>query len=157
MKYQNLLSKNFHFLVVKFSAYLNRHVFVMENVPSVMCARQRLNILRNRNQSLIFSAWRNVASLDIQNALSEDSDQTAQMRRLIWIVNWRTYPKICFLILRLKIRIFGRQSRRQLNAIENGQKRWIAIPSQHMSPSVRMQTHLMKTHYSVVAVQYHEI
>ena len=28
-KYQNILSENFHFLVVKFSVYLNRHVFLM--------------------------------------------------------------------------------------------------------------------------------
>ena len=28
-KYQRFLSENFHFLVVKFSVYLNRHVFVM--------------------------------------------------------------------------------------------------------------------------------
>ena len=28
-KYQNVLSENFPFLVVKFSMYLNRHVFVM--------------------------------------------------------------------------------------------------------------------------------
>ena len=28
-KYQKFLSENFHFLVVKFSVYLNRHVFVM--------------------------------------------------------------------------------------------------------------------------------
>ena len=28
-KYQSFLSENFHFLVVKFSVYLNRHVFVM--------------------------------------------------------------------------------------------------------------------------------
>ena len=28
-KYQNFLSENFHLLVVKFSVYLNRHVFVM--------------------------------------------------------------------------------------------------------------------------------
>ena len=27
--YQNFLSEKFHFLVVKFSVYLNRHVFVM--------------------------------------------------------------------------------------------------------------------------------
>ena len=31
-KYQNFLSGNFHFLVIKFSAYLNRHVFVMLTV-----------------------------------------------------------------------------------------------------------------------------
>ena len=30
-KYQNCLLKNFHFLVVKFSVYLNRFVFVMSN------------------------------------------------------------------------------------------------------------------------------
>ena len=29
-KYQNFLSKHFHFLVVKFSVYLNRHIFVMD-------------------------------------------------------------------------------------------------------------------------------
>ena len=29
-KYQNFLSENFHFLVVKFSVYLNRHAFVMK-------------------------------------------------------------------------------------------------------------------------------
>ena len=28
-KYQNFLSENFHFLVIKFSVYLNRHVFEM--------------------------------------------------------------------------------------------------------------------------------
>ena len=28
-KYLNFLSDNFHFLVVNFSVYLNRHVFVM--------------------------------------------------------------------------------------------------------------------------------
>ena len=28
-KYQNFLFENFHFLVVKLSVYLNRHVFVM--------------------------------------------------------------------------------------------------------------------------------
>ena len=30
-KYQNFLSENFHFLVVKFSIYLNRHAFVMQH------------------------------------------------------------------------------------------------------------------------------
>ena len=28
-KYQNFLLENFHFLVVKFSVYLSRHVFAM--------------------------------------------------------------------------------------------------------------------------------
>ena len=30
-KYPNFLSESFHFLVVKFSIYLNRRVFVMQN------------------------------------------------------------------------------------------------------------------------------
>ena len=30
-KYQNFLSENFYFLVVKFSVYLNRNVFIMYN------------------------------------------------------------------------------------------------------------------------------
>ena len=29
-KYQSFLSKNFQFLEVKFSVYLNRHVFIMQ-------------------------------------------------------------------------------------------------------------------------------
>ena len=43
------------------------------------------------------SAWSNFTILAIQNAPSEDSDQTAQMRRLIWIFAGRTCPKIRFL------------------------------------------------------------
>ena len=35
-KYQNFLSKNCHFLVVKFSVYLNRRVFVMTLEQSVI-------------------------------------------------------------------------------------------------------------------------
>ena len=44
-----------------------------------------------------FSSWRNFASLAIQ-----DSDQTAGMRRLIWIFAWRTCQNVRFLTLRLK-------------------------------------------------------
>ena len=47
------------------------------------------------------SAWRKFASLAIQNAHSEDSDQTARMHRLIWIFSGCTYPKVHFLTLRL--------------------------------------------------------
>ena len=46
------------------------------------------------------SAWRYLASLSIQNALSEDSDQTTRKRRLIWIFAGRTCPKVRFLTLR---------------------------------------------------------
>ena len=34
-KYQNFLSENFQFLVVKFSVHLNRHVFVMKNTNNL--------------------------------------------------------------------------------------------------------------------------
>ena len=47
------------------------------------------------------SAWRHFASLTIQNATSEDSDQTARMRRLIWIFAGRTCPEVRFLMSRL--------------------------------------------------------
>ena len=40
-KYQNFLSENFHFLVVKFSVYLKRHVFVMER----LCATKRHTVI----------------------------------------------------------------------------------------------------------------
>ena len=39
------------------------------------------------------SAWRNFVSLATKNAHSEDSDQTARMRSLIWIFAGRTCPK----------------------------------------------------------------
>ena len=41
------------------------------------------------------------ASFVNQNASSEDSDQTARMRRLIWINAGRTCPKVRFLTFRL--------------------------------------------------------
>ena len=36
-KYQNFLSENFQFLVVKFSMYLNGHVFIMDCSSTVQC------------------------------------------------------------------------------------------------------------------------
>ena len=38
-KYQNFLSENFHFLVVKFSVYLNRRVFVMQTTKTQFSKR----------------------------------------------------------------------------------------------------------------------
>ena len=40
-KCQNVLSENFHFLGVKFSVYLNRHVFVM-NMKQTKAKRQQV-------------------------------------------------------------------------------------------------------------------
>ena len=40
-KYRTFLSENFHFLVVKLSVYLNRHVFVMYNTMYVDSVQYR--------------------------------------------------------------------------------------------------------------------
>ena len=44
-KYQKFLSENFQFLVVKFSLYLNRRVFVMHKISA---AFKKINILQMR-------------------------------------------------------------------------------------------------------------
>ena len=48
-----LLSENFHFLVVKFSVYLNRHVFVMDSDSSEVSAKSHLNICSRRIHSVV--------------------------------------------------------------------------------------------------------
>ena len=49
-KYQSFLSKNFQFLEVKFSIYLNRHVFVMANWPA-MCTER---LIRRNSRRAFF-------------------------------------------------------------------------------------------------------
>ena len=39
-RYQNFLSENFHFLVVKFSRYLNRRVFVMQYLADIQMVKR---------------------------------------------------------------------------------------------------------------------
>ena len=69
--YQIFLSENFHFLVVKFSVYLNRHVFVMccgnhlkqymsinysnsvEDHPTNICAKFNSNVIINYRDNAI--------------------------------------------------------------------------------------------------------
>ena len=51
-------------------------------------------------------------SLAIQNASTEDFDQTPQMRRLIWIIAGRTCPKVGFLTLRLNSCLIKQMSQR---------------------------------------------
>ena len=48
-KYQEFLSENFHFLVVKFSVHLNRRVFVMSN-PADPRIRIRIVFVRRNSQ-----------------------------------------------------------------------------------------------------------
>ena len=62
------------------------------------------------------SAWRNFASLTNKNKPSEDSDQTARMRRLIWIFARHTCPKVLFLTLRHKCQSYL-QKLQQLKAL----------------------------------------
>ena len=50
--------------------------------------------LKSACDQLSLSAWRNHASLVIQNAPSKDSNQPVPMRRLIWISTGRTCPKV---------------------------------------------------------------
>ena len=45
--------------------------------------------------------WWDFASFAIQNASSENSEQTALMCRLTWITARRACPKLCFLMLQL--------------------------------------------------------
>ena len=49
--------------------------------------------LRIRAFWSVLFAWRNLASLAIQNAPSKDSDQSARMRRLIWIFAGRAHVR----------------------------------------------------------------
>ena len=55
----------------------------------------------------LLSAWRNFTSLAVRNPPSEDSDQSAQMRRLIWIFAGRTCTRVRFLVVRLIFRLNG--------------------------------------------------
>ena len=59
-KYQNFLSENFPFLVVKFSIYLNRHVFVMKRILWIKHSRYLLYL---NNLELTHGAIKTPAAL----------------------------------------------------------------------------------------------
>ena len=59
-----------------------------------------LHVCAFRSDSFL-SAWRNFASLAIQNVPNEDSDQNAKLHRLIWIFAECTYLKVCFQVYAL--------------------------------------------------------
>ena len=63
-------------------------------------AKISLRIRAVWSKSSLF-ARRNIVYMAVQNKLSDDSDQTARMRRLIWISAGRICHKVRFLILRL--------------------------------------------------------
>ena len=62
-KYQKFLSENFHFLVVKFSVYLNRRVFVMmflhseKTGPSLAKKKQKKKKKKKKNENNTQLYW----------------------------------------------------------------------------------------------------
>ena len=86
-KISEFLSENFPFLVVKFSIYLNRHVFVMYSlaVPSEkILSMHKTNRFRFIQFYLgLFSLLTNSIPM-ILLADSKGPDQTAQMGSLVW-------------------------------------------------------------------------
>ena len=79
-----------------------------ENVPSDIYAQRRLKLACSSAQSHQYSvsSWRNFASLAIQIAPSEDSEQTARMRSLIRIFTVRSCQKVHFLTFRFQTQKF---------------------------------------------------
>ena len=74
-----------------------------ENGSFLICAQRRLKLacLSSQSHPSLLSAWRNFASLAVQNAHGADSEQTARMLRLIWIFAGCSCPKVRFLKLLL--------------------------------------------------------
>ena len=66
-----------------------------------MCVQQKLRSACASAQSdqSSLSAWRNSGLLAMHRAPSEDSDQPAHPRRLIWVFAWRMRSKVRFLTL----------------------------------------------------------
>ena len=69
MKVPDVLSENFQFLVVKFSIYLNRHVFIMSDQPVHPPNTARVSFITS------FDSLEAVEG----HAISEDFDRTARM------------------------------------------------------------------------------
>ena len=55
-KYQSFLSENFPFLEVKFSIYLNRHVFLMNGVFTIRLSRKR-PFFTSEGICLLYGEW----------------------------------------------------------------------------------------------------
>ena len=71
----------------------SQKTYLLKCAPKKTQIRLRTRAVRLYIESPL-SAWRNFASLAIQNAPSEDSDQTVRMCRLIWIFAGRTCPNV---------------------------------------------------------------
>ena len=82
----------------------------------------------------ILITWRIFASLAIQNAPSEDSDQTARMRRLIWIFAGRTWPKVFFWCSssRFMLLLFWLRVLPNLISVSRGSNMWFYATRRHI-------------------------
>ena len=83
-----------HFLGILFAyleSYTSRNVrkCTVWRAPD-QNSNQPLHLCNLNSVRCTHEEWRNFVSLALQSALSEDSDQTARMRSLIWIFTGRT-------------------------------------------------------------------
>ena len=86
-----------------FLIFMNRNVR-KKNIASDICAQNKDSNQPAYRQSLIrvfLVRMKTLCIFTIQIMPSEDSDQTARMRRLIRIFAGSTYPEVRFLTLRL--------------------------------------------------------
>ena len=94
LRYLGLHSTISYYLWTKSKVSRTSYAAMWENVPTDMPAQRRLKSACPFSQSDQSSmpSWSNLASLAIQNAPSEDSDQTAHARsdlNLHWVHVWR--------------------------------------------------------------------
>ena len=82
----------------------NKWAVTSENVPSDMCAQ------RTYRSAGAFAQIIRIFTVSISNSQecktsswTAKTDQTARMHRLIWVLIWRTYQRVRFLMLRLNI------------------------------------------------------
>ena len=85
---------------------MNIWAVALQNQQNDLCALRRLRSAWASAQSdqSSLSAWRNLGSLATHWAHSEDSDQTGQIPRLIWVFAERTIHFVGFVMLRLIFR-----------------------------------------------------
>ena len=76
----------------------------LDKINKIICVQQRLRSAWASTESdqSSLSTWRNLWSLGMHWAHSEDSDQTGRMTRLICVFAGLTGHFVCFVVLRLK-------------------------------------------------------
>ena len=78
-------------------SYLREHFLILITCLYVCAAKIQISL----HIAIVWSepylcVWINVGPLTNQRARSEDSDQTADMRRLVWVFNWCTCQLLPF-------------------------------------------------------------